>query len=104
MNINSLIKKIISKLPMPRRIRISRTMIVTCGMFFLILLTFFVLGWDMFLFTQSFSFLKQKKIDALKQLSLTTQDINDAIHLLDERQEQFNAILQAATGTTTIVF
>lgn len=63
-----------------------------------------VLGWDTYLFMQSIAPLETQEILETKKISLTAEDIKEAIRILDERQEKFAALLKETNATTTISF
>ena len=87
-----------------RRIRITQTVVITWGMILLALSATAVLLWDTSLFLRSISMLEPETAIPSKQVSLTTQDLDDAINILDSRQQQFNSLIRGVAGTSTISF
>ena len=104
MNILTRLKQITQKIGFIRRIRFTQTAVIAVGMILLVLFAVAVLLWDASLFLQSISGLQPETATSSKQVSLATQDIDDAIHILDTRQQQFNALIRSVAGTSTISF
>lgn len=104
MNIFTRLKQITPKIGFIRRIRLTQTAVVAVGTMLLVLFAIAILLWDASLFLQSLSGLQPKTATSSQQVSLTAQDINDAINILDNRQQQFNALIHSTAGTSTISF
>ena len=85
-------------------IRFTQARVITGGMILLALLLLAILGWDTSLFLQSLSPLEPAILKESKQVTLAPSEIDDADRTLDLRQQQFNALLQSSTGTSTISF
>lgn len=104
----TIFKNIFQKIPWKfsffHRIRFTQTTVLTYGVLLLLVFIILILGWDASLFMQSLSSPQATTINESKKMSLTSQDIDDAIHILDQRQQKFNALLKGITGTTTISF
>lgn len=104
MNIPPVIKKIFQKFRFLRRIRFTQMMILTYGVGALALCIVVVLAWDAYLFIQAIAPIESTSMQESKKISLTPEDIDEAIRIIDQRQQQFTALLQKTTGTTTISF
>ena len=87
-----------------RHIRFTQTRVITAGIILLALLLIATLGWDTSLFVQSLAPLEATAIKESKQVSLSSGDIDEAIRILDSRQQGFNTLLQHTAATTTISF
>ncbi len=79
-------------------------MVLAWGMIIVTVCLIIILIQDTVFFMQSISPPRPQATGTSKQISLTSQDIDDAIHILDQRQQQFNTLIQGFTGTTTISF
>lgn len=95
---------ILRKFQFLRRIKFTQTTVLLYGIVLLFVLIMGVLGWDAYLFIQSIAPQETIMIKKSKEISLTSQDIDDAIHILDDRQEHFTTLLKDITSTTTITF
>lgn len=104
MNIAARLKQIIQKLANIRRIRFTQAAVITWGIGFLVIFLIAVLAWDASLFMQSISPLQTETATSSKQATLTSQDIDGAIRILDAKQQQLNLLLKGSTGTSTISF
>ena len=104
MNTPQIIKKFFQKFTFLRRIRFTQIMILIYGVEMLVLGIVAVLAWDAYLFIQSSAPIESTSAQESKKISLTFDDIDEAIHIIDQRQQQFTALLQKTTGTTTISF
>lgn len=104
MNIPQVIKKMFQKFQFLRRIRFTQIMILTYGVGALALCILAILAWDAYLFMQAIAPIESISIQESKKLSLTLGDIDEAIRIIDQRQQQFTALLEKTTGTTTISF
>ena len=86
------------------RIRFTQSRVVTGMVIFLFLLLLIILGWDTSFFIRSLSPLQMEIIKEPKQISLSFSDIDEAIHILDIRQQKLSKLFQNITGTSTISF
>ena len=86
-----------------RRPTLNQTNILAWGTVAWIGLMLFILFWDGYLFYQSLSPTEKASVVSIKKTPFTSDDINDAIQLLDEREQMFNTILHELTGTSTLV-
>lgn len=102
MNIPFFAKKILKKFSFLSRIHFTQIMILVYGTIALAMLLVAVLGWDTYLFIQSISPLEAVTISEPKKISLTSQDIDGAIRIIDQRQQQFDNLLKTTTASTTI--
>jgi hypothetical protein len=53
---------------------------------------------------QSIAPIQSVTIQESKKISLTVQEIDEAIRIIDQRQEKFTTLLREITSTTTISF
>lgn len=83
--------------------RLSPAMVFAWSICIVAILLVSMLGWDAYLFMQSISPPQANDIVESKT-TLTAQDIDNAIQILDQRQMQFDTLLHQITGTTTISF
>lgn len=98
----NLIKKFISVFAFLGHIRFTHTIVLTWGTLCILLIFFAILFWDATLFIQSLS--QQSETQPTKtEITLITQDIDDAMMILNNRQQQFNALLPS-TATSTVLF
>lgn len=104
MNIPPVIKKFFQKFQFLRRIRFTQIMILVYGVKVLALCIIAVLAWDAYLFIQSIVPIESTSVRESKKISLTSEDIDDAIRIIDQRQQKFTALLEKITSTTTISF
>jgi len=104
MNTTSFVKKILQKLTFFQHIHFTQIMILVYGTMILTVFAVAVLGWNTYLFIQSISPLETVEIKESKKISITSQNIDEAINIIDQRQQRFEALLKKTTGTTTISF
>ena len=104
MNIPLVVKKFFQKFQFLHSIRFTQIMILTYGTAVLIICIVAVLAWDAYLFMQSITPIEPITAQESKKISLTTEEINEAISIIDQRQEKFTALLKEITSTTTISF
>lgn len=104
MNILSVIKKFFPKFQFLRRIRFTQIVILTYGMGVLAVCIIAVLAWDAYLFMRSIAPIKPATIQESKKISLTAQEMDEAIRIIDQRQQTFTTLLKEITSTTTISF
>ncbi len=104
MNTPQIIKKFFQKFKFLRRIRFTQIMILAYGVEVLALCIVAVLAWDAYLFIQSSAPIESTSVQESKKISLTSEDIDEAIRIIDQRQQQFTTLLEKTTGTTTIPF
>ena len=104
MNIAARLKQIIQKLAFIGRIRLTQAAVIIWGTVLLVVFLLAMLAWDASLFMQSISPVQPEAAGTSKQASLATQDIDDAIRILNIKQQQFNLLLAGSTGTSTISF
>ncbi len=97
-------KKIFNQFHFLRRLRITQTGVLIYGTLLVVIGFVSILGWDAYLFMQSISPPQAAVINKSEKISLTAQEIDDAIHILDQREQQFNILLKQTTGSTTISF
>ncbi len=87
-----------------RRVRFTPAVALAAGMIFLAVISLSILLWDGYLFMQSLSPAQSEPRKESKKISLTSEDIDDAIRILDKRTRQFETLIHAGSATTTIVF
>ena len=105
MNIYIRVKQLSQKITgLVGRIQFTQSRVVIGIVIFLALLLLIILGWDTSFFFRSLSPLQPEVIKESKQISLSFSDIDEAIHILDIRQQELNKLLQGITGTSTISF
>ncbi|GEM_PF-3193767 len=104
MNPLAILKKIKNPLALIRRLRLTQTAVLMTGIIFLAIFLVSILMWDGYLFMQSITPPTAAPIKNSKEMSLAPQDIDDAIHILDARQQQFNTLLKTTTGTIPNLF
>ncbi len=104
MNPLAIFKKIKNPIALIRRIHLTQTAVLMTEIIFLAIFLVSTLMWNGYLFMQSITPPTAAPIKNSKQASLAPQDIDDAIHILDARQQQFNALLKGTTGTTSNLF
>ena len=83
--------------------RFSPATVLAWSICVIIILLILILAWDAYLFTQSISPPQANNMTESKT-TLTSQHIDNAIRILDQRQIQFDTILHQITGTTTTSF
>ncbi len=96
------IKKYITLLAFLRHIHFTHATVLVVGTLCIFFAFGAILFWDITLFTRSFSRQNESTITA-KQILLNAKDIDDAIMILNRRQQQLNALIPA-NGTSTVVF
>lgn len=104
MNIPPFAQKIFQKFLFFRHIRLTHMSVLIYGTAILAIFIIAVLGWDTYLFMQSITPLQTMEIQETKKISLTAEDIKEAIRILDQRQEKFAALLKMTNASTTISF
>ena len=104
MKLMALVKNIGAKITSIFNGRFSQTRVLTGSVLMIVLLLVVMLSWDAFLFMRSIAPAKGDGNIESKTVTLTPQDIDGAIRILNERQAQFNALLQKISGTTTVSF
>ena len=104
MNIAAGLKHITQKFTFISRIRLTQAAVITWGTMLLGIFLIAMLAWDASLFMQSISPLQVETSTSSKQASLTSEDIDTAIRILDTKQQQLNLLLIGSTGTSTISF
>lgn len=83
--------------------RFSPATTLVWGICTIAILLVLILGWDTYLFMQSISPPQANDIVESKT-TLTAQDIDNAIQILDQQKVQFDTLLNQIMGTTTISF
>ncbi|MDP3769680.1 MAG: hypothetical protein Q8R40_01915 [bacterium] len=104
MNPLAILKKIKNPAALIRRLRLTQTTVLMIGIIFLAIFLVGILMWDGYLFMQSITPPTAAPIKNSKEVSLVAQDIDDAIQILNTRQQQFNTLLKTTTGTTQNLF
>lgn len=104
MNIPSFAKKIFQRFAFFRHIRFTHITILIYGTIALAVLVISALGWDTYLFIQSISPLEAVEIKEPKKISLASKDIDEAIRIINQRQEKFTTLLKATNASSTISF
>lgn len=92
------IKKII------QRIRFTQHTVILWGMAVCAVCATGIIIWDGALFLESIAPLEPQTETQTKQISLTSQDIDDAMQILNQRQKRFNTLIIDVAGTSTISF
>ena len=104
MNVPPVIKKIFQKFQFLHSICLTQTTILIYGMAILVVFVIAILAWDTYLFMRSIAPIQPVTVQESKRSSLTSQDIDEAIRIIDQRQQRFTNLLQEMTSTTTISF
>ena len=104
MNIIARLKQIVQKFAFIGRIRLTQTAVIKWGMICIITFLIALLAWDASLFMQSISPLQPETAASSKRASLSAEDIDDAIHILNTKQQQLNLLLTGSAATSTISF
>lgn len=104
MNTPPFVKKIFHKFTFFRRIRLTHIAVLVYGTIALAIFAIAIFGWDAYLFIQSLSPPEPAEIQESKKISLTSEDIDEAIRIIDQRQQQFTTLLQEATTSAAISF
>ncbi|MDP3769396.1 MAG: hypothetical protein Q8R40_00470 [bacterium] len=83
--------------------RFSQTAVLGWGICVIVILLVIICSWDAYLFTQSIAPPKGDDVTE-PRTTLTSKEIDNAIHILDQQQIEFNKLIGQSTGTTTNPF